>query len=122
MFPVNELYGNISPKCPYCNHSQDMGDWRGDDGVIAKYDCEKCKKIFLICTRIEEVYDTVGDCEINNQMPHKLKLRWNFNYARQYLCVNCKMVKRDWELAGGMHENLSQDKYEIIDSEIKGDE
>ena len=115
MFPANELYDNTVPKCPYCYHSHEMAEWRGDDGSLVEHTCEKCEKVFVIRTRIEVVYDTVGDCEANKQMPHKLKVDWEVDDSTRYSCVNCKMETYNSQMSGGQYEKLSLDKYEIVE-------
>jgi hypothetical protein len=106
-FPADECWGNRQPVCPYCSTKYDTEDMRCRDEDIKELQCGTCEKFFTCQVRVEIVFDTVGDCEKNNCIPHRLRKRWN----ELNVCVACKGEVYDWELEGGKYQAYTKDQY-----------
>ncbi len=111
-----ENWGNSSPRCPYCHKSCEPQEYNRYDHAINQIKCEHCEKKFICQTREAIEYDTVGDCEANGQMPHKLKLCWPHELGR-YECQNCNGDWYDWQLANGRYARLKSEDYTIVEKE-----
>ena len=117
-FQANELWGNRQPICPYCKQKQSMDDYYPDEGVH-DLECENCEKKFVVQVRIERQFDTVGDCALNGEMPHELKLLFDFKNTKEYRCLKCRAEIYGWALEGGTYQKLTADQYVIVGDEVK---
>lgn len=111
LFPANELWGNRYPVCPYCKANQDEY-YRNSETTDFDGECCNCGKKIIIGTRIEALYDTVGDCKLNNELPHELFLTWP-EEIMQYKCKKCQREYYDWELPNGKYPKLSDGQFVI---------
>lgn len=114
-FPANELWGNNYPKCPYCKTNIEPPE-NVCEG-IASDECPECQKKFYTNTRFSVDYDTVGDCELNGQMPHQMKLTMDFvnegRRVKQWTCVNCRAEWYDWQL-----QRVDKEKYVVVSDKV----
>ena len=112
-FPANELWGNREPVCPYCNKKQDADDCRMGDQEVDEWECGSCERKFIVQSRIEREFDTVGDCKLNGET-HELKLTFDLDNTKLYQCVKCKGEVYDWQLPGGKHPRLEPGEFTIL--------
>ena len=110
MFSANELWGNTTAKCPYCSANQSMDQFKSEAEQVNEYQCEKCDKYFLVQTRVEIRYDSVGSCKLNGQI-HTLKK----GFYKSFNCINCQAEFYDWQLPGGEHPILKEDECVFVD-------
>jgi len=120
MFPANELWGNRQAVCPYCKQKREMDEMGEMDEMLPSSECESCGKTFLIRTRFITEYDTVGDCDANGEMPHRLVLTWTNGESKKYSCKTCQAEYYNWELSGSKSPRLNSQEYVLV--EVKTDE
>lgn len=107
-----KYWHNQAPVCPYCDHKNE--DWwdggiRCEDGYRTEIGCHSCGKEYEVVVGVEVVFTTAGTfCD-----KHRLFL--NSPLVKEYECEICKRQWYDWQLAGGKHEALRLDQYEIIE-------
>lgn len=114
MFPANDLWGNSSPVCPYCKEKQSIEEWRISDESVQAKECDSCGKRYDVVIRVEYMFDTVGSCEANKDLPHNLVCNFESDKTKKYGCVKCSREYYDWQLDGGKYQRITKDKYAII--------
>ena len=114
-FPVTELWGNDCAVCPYCKKANDNENM-GYDEQTDSMECEYCNKKFYFHCRIRPVFDTVGDCELNGETKHTLKIQFPKD-LKHYRCTKCQQEFYDWQLPGGQYPKLEEGEYEIVEGD-----
>jgi len=112
MFPANELWGNRQAVCPYCKQKKEQDEM---DEMPPSNECESCGKTFLIQARFITEYDTVGDCDANGELPHRLVLNWESGENRRYSCKTCQAEYYNWQLSDGEFPRLSSHEYVLVE-------
>lgn len=108
-FPANDFWENMQPICPYCKAKYGLDGMRYEDEELKELQCDECNKYFICQVRVKAVFDTMGDCEKNGQLPHNLKKGWSEHSP--FTCIKCACEFYDWELEGGRYQSLTKDKY-----------
>lgn len=112
-YPANETWGNRQPVCPYCKTKIDFDDCPVRDDEEREEECPQCEKRFWIKTRVEIRFDSMGDCRLNDELPHKLKLMFDLATTKEYRCIKCDAEIYDWQLTGE-RAALKPHEFEVI--------
>lgn len=113
-----DLFAKRYPVCPYCKKVDENIETCGQDGESFQEECSGCEKTYHRETHFDISFSTVGDCEANGQMPHKLK-KGPFE-SSAYDCINCSREYYSFQLADGSYPKLKHGEYEIIETEKRG--
>lgn len=99
------------PVCPYCFRENPLEDEYPRDGDTEEIECCHCEKKFWRTTSISVDYSTVGDCELNGEMPHRLRVKYHVGNNTLYECATCLVPWYDWNLPGGQYPKLKEGEF-----------
>jgi transcription elongation factor Elf1 len=100
-----------APICPYCNTEYELeGNIRDEWATLQ---CPACDKRFHTETYVSVEYSSVGDCKLNDELPHEMAPTI---YSKSFRCSKCFTEAYDWQLPDGKHPRFNADEVRMIDS------
>lgn len=112
MSKIQEQIGD-TPTCPYCEHKYDL-DYTMDDNEEMEIECGVCSKKYRTNSSHTVTYFSLGDCKLNNELPHRLRLEIDFENIKVYKCLKCGTDFPDWALPSGEFPKLVEGEFEFL--------